>query len=211
VVGVSPADGLVDFPTNAKVLVEFDESVHATMIREVALTEGGVEVPVQRSLSNGNRRLTLTPLELLAPSVEHTVTVAGVEDLSGNALGAPVVTTFTTGTGVDIARPTVTVVDPPNEASNVSTTAVARIDFSERINPLTVTEDTFFIERTTSGIPKVPGTVTVAVDGLRATYTPDALLDPSTDYRVRTFSGITDLVGNTLTSTSIPSNFTTAP
>ncbi len=166
---------------------------------------------MQQSLSNGNRRLTLTPLELLAASAGHAVTVAGVEDLSGNALGTPVVTTFTTETGVDVVRPTVTAVDPPNGASNVSTTAVARVDFSERINPLTVTEDTFFIERTTGGIAKVPGTVAVAADGLSATYTPNALLQTNTGYRVRVFSGIQDLAGNAFSGTTVPSNFTTAP
>jgi len=49
----------------------------------------------------------------------------------------------------------------------------------------------------------------VAADGLSATFTPDQPLDPSTNHRVRTLSGITDLAGNTLSSTSVPSSFTT--
>jgi len=91
----------------------------------------------------------------------------------------------------------------------VPTNAVAEIEFSERINPVTVTDNTFFVERTTGGVVKVPGSVVVAADGLSARFTPDDRLATSTSYRVRTFSGITDLAGNTLSSTSVPSSFTT--
>ena len=134
-----------------------------------------------------------------------------MQDLAGNSLASAVTTTFTTETGVDAIRPTVTAVDPASGATDVPTNAVARVEFSEVINPLTVTPSTFFVERTTGGTVRVPGTATVAADGLSATYTPDDPLSPSTSYRVRTFNGITDLAGQTLSSTSIRSNFTTAP
>ena len=211
VVEIIPADGLVDIPTNTRVEIEFDESVQATMIEGVKLTEGGVEVPAQRRLSNGNRTLTLTPLLLLAPSAEHAVTVAEVEDRSGNPLGAPVVTTFTTGTSVDIAGPKLETVEPPNGALNVSTTVVARIEFNEPINPLTVTKSFFHIQQTSPNFVTILGTVAVAPDGLSATFTPDTPLLANTPHHIRVFSNIEDLTGNRYSGTSVPSNFTTAP
>ena len=205
----SPADTATAIPTNAKVQIRFDEPISATSLGGVTLSDGG-DVTVSRSLSDANRLLTLTPQLPLAMTTLHTLTIAGIEDLAGNALAAPVVTSFTTETGVDLLRPTLTLVEPTNGATNVPTNAIAQVQFSERINPFTVNTANFFVEVSNTGVDVV-GTVAVAVDGLSATFTPTANLAANTGYRVRIFGGITDLAGNTLSTSSLPSSFTTAP
>jgi hypothetical protein len=58
----------------------------------------------------------------LATNTTYTVTVAaGVQDVSGNALAAPVTTTFTTGTGADLTTPSV-VAAGLNSTSSLSAT-----------------------------------------------------------------------------------------
>ncbi len=212
VTGISPADGLIGVPTNAQVTVRFDEPVQAVTVDQVTLSAGGNDVAVLRSLSDGNRVLTLTPLIPLDAATVHTVNVGtGIRDLAGNELVAAVNAQFTTGSGVDLIRPTFTAVDPLSGATGVPTNVVAQLQFSERVNPLTVTDTTFFIERTTGGVLKVAGTVAVAADGLSATYTPAAPLDAGTGYRLRAFTGIRDLANNTYSGTSVPTSFTTDP
>lgn len=83
----------------------------------------------------------------------------------------------------------------------MQTTAVVQIVFSERINPLSATDATFFVE-TVSDAVRVPG----AADRLSATFTPTTALNPSIAYRVRPLS-ITDLAGQAITS--FTSTFTT--
>jgi len=137
--------------------------------------------------------LTVTPVLPLAALTTYTVTVQDVTDLAGNPLGAPVSTTFTTGAGADLARPTVTGVDPPNFATEVGTNATVTLQFSERMNPLSITPATF---RVSANSLVVAGNVSVAADGLSATFTPDAPLAPSSLHFVQAFS-LTDMAGNT--------------
>ena len=210
VLGVSPAEGFVDVPTNVRVVIEFDEPIQASSVDQVTLMTGSVEAAVGRSLSDGNRKLTLTPQRLLQPSSLYTVTVEGIEDLSGNLLASARVSQFTTEPGADLIRPTILTVDPANGANGVPTNAVAQLEFSEPVNALTVTASTFYIDNGSTGIA-VAGNVVIATDGRSATFTPDEPLAALTNYRVRVLGGITDLAGNSLSSSSVPSNFTTAP
>jgi len=116
-----------------------------------------------------------------------------VKDLAGNNLSSAVTTSFTTGTGADLIRPTITQVDPASGAAGVPTNAVIRLQFSERINPLTVNSSTFQIFISGNNVP-VTGTISVTSDGLSASFAPSAALAPSTTYFIQAF-GVTDLTG----------------
>ena len=99
---VLPVDGSTSVPTNTPVVITFDEPVQAFGLEQVIVIAGGNTVTVTRSLSDGNRTLTLTPVALLAPLTLHTVEIAGVQDLAGNALLTVVTSSFTTGAGADL-------------------------------------------------------------------------------------------------------------
>ncbi len=205
---VLPVDGSVAVPTNMPVVITFDEPVQALGLEQVTVFAGGSAVPVVQSVSNGNRTLTLTPVGLFTPQTLYTVQIAGVQDLAGNALTTVVTSTFTTGDGADLSQPIFIQVDPVNGATDVPTNLVAQVQFSEVVNPLTVTPSSLFLEERNTG-RDVRGTVLVAPDWRSATFRPNEPLAGSSQYNLRSFNTITDLAGNRYASTSIPSVFTT--
>jgi large repetitive protein len=122
---------------------------------------------------------------------------AGVQDVSGNALAAPVTTTFTTGTGADLVAPTVASVSPANGANGVPTNAVVQLRFSKRIDPYTVNGGTFYVYAQDTGMP-VAANISVSADGLTATLAPAGALQTETSYTMQVTNGITDLEGQGL-------------
>ncbi len=204
VLGVSPANGLTQVPINAQVMIIFDEPIQAQSVDQVTLS-AGTTVAVTRAFTNSNRTLTLTPTLPLTAGTLYTLNITGVRDLAGNNLLTPVTTSFTTSTGADLIRPIVTLVDPQNGVTGVPTNAVIRLQFSERINPLTVNSTTFRVFPN-SGVPVV-GTITVAADGRSASFSPIGGLAISTFYFIQA-SDITDLTTQEISF--FQSSFTTA-
>ncbi len=194
VVDVGPRDGWTDVPINSLVAVRFDEPIQALSLDGVRLEGPAGPLAVARSLSDGSRTLTLTPILPLAPLAEQTIHVAGVRDVAGNVLAAPLATTFSTETGADLVRPAVAAFAPPNGATGVARSAVVEVTFSERVNPATITGGTFRLLVNSTFTP-VAGTIAVAPDGLSATFTPAAPLAASTQYRVEVNADVTDLAG----------------
>jgi methionine-rich copper-binding protein CopC len=205
IAGVSPGDGFLDVPINAKVTILFDEPIQPLSVDQITLTGGG-PVDLIRTFSNANRTLTLTPRVPLAGNTLHTLSIDGVRDLAGNTLAAPLNTSFTTGAGADLRSPTVTTVTPANGATDVSTSAVIEIHFSEPIDRNTVSSAAFRVLNP-SFVP-IAGTIAVAADALSATFTPSPPLATSSLYRVQV-SSVLDLAGNTIGF--FQSSFTTSP
>src|SRR6266849_982468 len=196
VVGISPPNGMTGVPINAQVAIQFNEPVDALTVNQVTLTGGG-SVSVTRTLTNGNQVLLLIPVVPLSPSTTYTVTVTGVQDVSGNSLGAPVTQTFTTGLGADLTPPSVVSVSPATNATGVLRNSVIQLQFSKRIDPFMVTTSTFTVAPTSTRQP-IAGTISVSANGLTATFTPAATLAASTAYQISATSGITDLEGQPL-------------
>ncbi len=200
--GVSPANLLTGVPINAQVVVQFNEPVDALTVNQVTLS-GGSTVSVTKTLSNANKMLTLVPIMPLNTNTTYTVTVAGVQDIGGNSLAAAVTTTFTTGISADLTPPTVASTTPLNGATGVLTNTVIQVQFSKRIDRLTVTNTTpnatFQVYPTNGGPTQaIAGTIQVSSDGLTATFTPVASLATSTAYSI-SLTGILDLVGQPIT------------
>ncbi len=208
VVGVSPANGMTAVPINAQVVIQFSEPVDGAKLAGVGLSGGGGAVNVSPSLTNGGQTLTLVPVVPLSPGTAYTLTIAGVQDVSGNVLAAPVTVTFTTGAGADLIAPAILRSSPANHATNVPTNSTVQVQFSKRIDPLTVTNTTFQMYPQNTYIP-VTGTIAVSADGQTATLTPNQLLDSQTVYIVQLTNGISDLEGQTLSN--FQSYLTTAP
>jgi YD repeat-containing protein len=200
---ISPPSGMTGVPINAQVAIQFNEPVDALTVNQVTLTGGGT-VNVTRTMTNGNQFLLLTPVVPLSPSTTYTVTVTGIQDVSGNPLGAPVTQTFTTGPGADLTPPIVSTVNPPSNATGVLRNSVIQLQFNKQIVPFMVTNSTF---KVTVGGQPIAGTISVSANGLTATFTPSTTLAASTQYQISATNGITDLEGQPLTSFS--SFFTT--
>src|SRR5947209_2252846 len=194
---VSPQDGAAGVPLNARISVQFSEpmsSVSMLLNSVVVTAAGGAQVPGSIGISSDHTIMTLFPSSLLAPNTSYTVSVSGVQDVSGN-VAPPFSSGFSTGTTTVTARPSVTLVDPANGATGVETNALIRLQFSERIDPVSVNNGTIQVWPNSTGVP-ISGTATASADGLSATFFTSALL-PSTAYTVRVnTSGIADLAGN---------------
>jgi hypothetical protein len=206
---LSPRDGLTQAPINTRVTLFFNKPVAAQSVLNVAqtiLATGGIPQQVLVAVFNNNQEVVLTPVNPLAANTTYTISVAGIQDVAGNSMSGPVVTSFTTGSEADLVRPGVVLVDPTSNATGVETNALVRVQFSERIDPVSVTNGTIQVIVNNTGIA-IPGTVTASADGLSATFVSGGLL-PSTSYRVQVnTNGVTDLAGNGING--LTSNFTT--
>jgi hypothetical protein len=189
---------LTQTPINSRVTLLFNKPVAAQSVLDVAqtiLTTNGVGQPVFVGLANNNTEVVLTPVNPLASNTTYTITVSGIQDVAGNVMSGTVTSSFTTGTEADLLRPNVALVDPANGATAVETNALIRVQFSERIDPVSVNNGTIQVFPSSTGVP-IAGTATASADGLSATFVSTGLL-PSTSYQVRVnTSGVTDLAGN---------------
>ena len=105
----------------------------------------------------------------------------------------------------DIAlSPKVTSMDPMNKTTGVESNKVVDINFSEAMDPSTITSSTFTLKQ---GETVVPGTVDYA--GTTATFTPSNILAANTIYTATLTQGAKNLTGYTITA-NIVWSFTTA-
>ena len=204
VAGVSPANGMTGVPINAQVVIQFNEPVDSAKLGGVTLSAASDAVTVSKSVSNGNQRVTLFPAVPLSSGTSYTLTIAGVQDMSGNVIPSPVTATFTTGSSADFTVATITAINPASNATGVAPNSVVTITFSKNIDPLTVTTGTMQLIPTSTSIP-VAGTA--SSNGTSATFTPNQPLDLMTQYILETTGGITDLEGRS--AASFNSYFTT--
>jgi hypothetical protein len=114
-------------------------------------------------------------------------------------LVSPSTTTFTTGGGADLTAPQVNSVSPASGATGVPTNTVVQLQFSKRIDPLTVTSSTFYVYPQNTGV-EIAGVITVSPDGLSAAFAPNVPLAKSTGYTIQASAGILDLEGQALPS-----------
>jgi hypothetical protein len=106
-------------------------------------------------------------------------------------------------TNSDIIKPTVTSTVSANSAINVALNSISTANFSEAMDPLTMTPLTFTLKQ---GLTPVAGTVTYT--GLVADFTPSVNLAANTIYTATITTGVKDLAGNSMGSNYIW-NFTT--
>ncbi len=206
VVAVNPADDDQQVPTNVALRVLFNEPIDANALDQIALMAGGA-LPTTKTLSNGNRTLTVTPATLLTPSTVYTLSLAGIFDTSGNAMAAAAVT-FTTAPGADLVAPTVLSISLPSGATGVGTNVVLHVLFSEPIDATSIVYGSTVLLRHNATSQAVPATLAVAADRQRLTVTPAASLLGNTAYFFNT-SSLRDLAGNGGGSASL--TFTTGP
>lgn len=128
---------------------------------------------------------------------EHTFEVRAV-DAAGNVDSTPASRSWT----VDSTAPTVSSVNPAEDATGVDPTADVEATFSEDVTPATLDETTFTLVRQGDSNP-VGASVSPGADGRSATLDPSARLDNGATYVARIAGGadgVEDLAGNPLAS-----------
>jgi hypothetical protein len=120
-----------------------------------------------------------------------------VEDRSGNQLAATVERSFTTAAGGDLIAPTSHTVIPANGAADVPLNTVIAIQVDERINPLSLTAQSFRLYDNNTG-QYLTGARSLSADGRTLYFAPDAALEANHLYYAYAgyFEYPTDLAGN---------------
>ncbi len=215
----NPTTNEEDVSPGANIFITFSEPVSPSTVSAstILLYRGGTSITGAVSLSGDGYTATFNPSSSLNGSAIHTVSVCGttgaapcpsaVEDLAGSELANDYQYNFTTASS-DSTPPTVNSTSPTDGASGVSRNTTVQINFSEPIdeNTLTSPSDNIIIE---DGSTTIAGDLTLSVNGLTATFSPNDPVnlspayefDASTEYTVTVnsgSSGIKDLVGNAL-------------
>jgi Big-like domain-containing protein len=173
-----------------------------------SISRGASQVAGTVTLDAAGTTATFTPVVQLVSNTTYTATIStGAKDTTGIPLDAAFSWQFTTGTSGDTVPPAVTTVAPLSGTTGVARSTAIVATFSEAVDPLTVTGQTFTVS---SGTTPVTGTVTLSANGTVATFVPGALLTPSTAYTATVTTGVRDLSGNPLTVNN-SWNFTTGP
>ncbi|MBI5510296.1 MAG: Ig-like domain-containing protein [Deltaproteobacteria bacterium] len=195
-VTVTPLNGATGVVTTTAVTAVFSEALGCATVTptSVSLLDASASaVPATRSCSGSPSQVVLTPEAPLVPGVDYTLRLTtDIQDAKGNALAAPVVTTFTT----DGTAPVVIAALPVSGSPDVSAVTLVTITFSEPLEPSSVTAASFQVMTETT---QAAGTWQLQDGDTKVVWTPSAPLTYDTTYNVNLTAGITDLAGNTLT------------
>ena len=126
---------------------------------------------------------------------------SGYFDMDGNYLNGAT-GYFITGSGAELAPPTVASIFPANATTSVPLNSQVVAHFSEAIDPASP----YSITVTPAGGSPIAGTATLASDQVTLTFSPTGSLLGNTVYTVQV-SGYADMVGNA--GAAFTSTFTT--
>lgn len=210
VIATVPASGAIAVPTNTIVTATFSKAMDPTALTATGTFTlavagvGGASVP--GTVHYAGNTVTLTPTAALTATTQYTATITtAAEDLTGNALAADYVWSFTTGAGPNTTAPTITATTPASAITNVNLSTSVNATFSEAMDPVTLlAPGTFTLAVAGAGGAAVPGSVTYDANSDIATFTPSANLTASTNYTATITNAATDASGNPLAAGNIP-------
>ncbi len=189
-----PALGATEVALNTLISATFTESMAPHTISTATFTVLAGTTPVAGTVTYSGVTATFDPAADLAGDTTYTAMIhRAATDLAGNALAQDYEWSFTTGTAPDTTRPMVSSTTPANGETAVAFNAPISANFSEAMNPLTITTATFTVFH---GTTPVAGSVTYV--GVTAIFAPDQILAPETLYSATITSAATDLAGNAL-------------
>jgi len=200
----SPAPGALAVPNNTSIVVIFNEALDPASVTTSTfkLNSSLGQVAGTVSYDASTWTATFTPSASLGFSTAYTVSLAGIQDLSRNALTTN--WSFTTGMAPDLTAPTVTAVVPANGATGVASSDPVVVTFSEDVD--TASLSGIRLTHVASGT-RVAGNITYNPTTRVATFVPTVLLGSLATYEVNV-SGVKDLTGNAMAAPFV-SRFTT--
>jgi hypothetical protein len=218
VVANSPANGATNVPTNASVVLQFNEPMNLASIVQYYCANPDVfynyfysnclndatlatAIPANVSVSADGMSAIFTPKSALTPGDTVTVYSYGATDLAGNVETA-FSTTFTVGSVPDTTPPQVFSVNPLNNLTNVPVNAVGQVLFDRPV----ATNSLSGVTLKANGSTVVTSPALLSAGQVLTLNTPD-LLTPGTTYTI-TINGVADLAGNTM-STAVTDTFST--
>ena len=204
VISTDPANAAINVPLNQKVAATFSTFMDPSTISAVgtftlAETIGGAAVP--GTVSYAGKTAVFTPTANLTASTQYTATITtAAKDLTGVAMAANFVWSFTTGIATNVAGPTIKLTNPASAAVNVFIDTIVSATFSTAMDPTTITNATFTLAVAGVGGAPVSGTVSYDSASQIATFIPSTNLTANTQYTATVSNLAKDLSGNALTS-----------
>ena len=224
VVGTNPYDGAMGVMTNAKININFSDTMDSTTVTSTNIklykityanyAETKTAVALSSvSLDTVGQNATLTPAEVLTAGAKYRVVVSGaLKSATGIWMGDPgqsqntaayefYWSEFEVGTSSDSAAPTVLGSWPANGATGITVNpGMMTIQFSEGMDPATINSNTITLKRGTSA---VTGNINYDPMSQSASFSPSVVLATSTDYTLTVTTSVTDAVGNAIASNVI--------
>ena len=161
----------------------------------IQLFQGSLALGGTVTLSNDALSLTFTPTQPLSSSSTYTVVAQGVKGASGIQMTQVFQSTFTTGLTTSSTTGSATLTSPPSGATNVPTNAAFMVQFSQQVDPATVTPQTFYLVDSVTG-QNWPGMLQVDPSGFTASFVPSTPYNAGREYYVYLTSAILDITQN---------------
>ena len=195
VTGTIHANGATGVPTNARVGATFSEAVDPSSINAATFGVQQGATVVAGTVSSSGANAVFIPTTALTANTTYTANLTtGAMDLAGNALASPYVWSWTTGATADTTAPTVSLVYPADNATQVATSSAPSATFSEAMDASSINAANF----TVAG---VSGQVGFNAQSQVATFTPSSPLANNTTYTATLkggTGGVQDIAGNPL-------------
>ncbi len=204
VTAIDPANEAIDICENQSITVTFDEALLRSSLNQAEIilsSETQASVSGIVSLMNNNTQVLFNPDSLLADNTAYAFSIANIRDEAGNLLAETFTSGFNTGNCVDEERPRVIDISPVNAATNVPVNVRVSVTFSEPVDPLTVTEDSFYMIDQSSGA-RVNGVIELVDDNTALQFTPNVPLLVGRRHYVYATGAILDLFENPLVGTT---------
>jgi len=197
VLSVSPAEGAVDVPVDARIRVVFSEAIAITTF---SASTFAVNPVISGSFGFSGDTVTVNPDPALDYSTTYVVSLTtGITDLAGNRLAANKSWSFTTADNPATTPPQVIATSPSANSTDIDPTTSITATFSKTIDPTTVTTASFTVDGVTG---------TVSLSDSTAVFVPNDTLAFNTLHTARLDTTVTDTFGNHLTA-PYTWNFTT--
>lgn len=187
-----PLSSVTNSAINGKISATFSMAMNPASITNSTFILKQGTTSVAGAVSYTGTIATFTPTVAMAPNALHTATITtAAKNEAGMSLAIDYTWSFTTGAVPDTSLPTVTLIDPVNNATGVAISKVIVATFSEGMDQTTINATTFTLKQ---GTTSVAGTVTKT--GTTGTFTPTSSLEYSKVYTGTITTGVKDLAGN---------------
>lgn len=204
---VSPAHRALQVPTNAILIIEFDEALDPTWILQDGIRLFPSQLPEvtgTMSLGEEGRTVTFLPDSALAAGTSHSWEIGPIADLSGNGRSGSQSLAFTTGAGPDLEPPRVLATSPTDGAVDVPTNVrVVHVTFDAALSPIGLDGVSLF-----AAGEEVEATLLLDTQRTLVTLELPRPLDADLPHELR-IEGVRDLAGNELPA-PLTIGFTTA-
>ena len=193
----TPAANATGVAVSANLTATFSEPIDATTLTAATFTVTQGSTPVAGAVTYvaGTSIATFTPTSPLSFNTAYTANLStGIKDLAGNGLAAAKTWSFTTAPVPDTTPPAVASTNPATGATSVALNATVSANFTEALDPTTVTNTSFTLMQ---GTTPVLGAA-VYGPGITATFTPASPLSSNLQYTATLSTSIKDLAGNAL-------------